>query len=310
VSARHPEIEPFAHGRLDVGDGQSLYWEACGDPAGTPAVVLHGGPGSGCTTEHRRYLDPARYRAVLFDQRGCGRSTPHASDPATSLAPITTRHMVADIERLRAHLEIDRWLVLGTSWGATLALAYAERHPARVSALVLAAVTMTRRSEIGWLYHGVAPHFPAAFERFRAGHEGDLVDAYARLLEDPDPATRAHAADEWSRWELAVVGAAPWPPGWESPAFRLGRARIVTHVFRHGAWLEDDELLRGAGALAGIPGVMVHGRDDLSSRLTTAQELARAWPDGELVTVADAGHGVGEPGMAAAVVAATDRLAG
>jgi proline iminopeptidase len=218
--------------------------------------------------------------------------------------------MVADIERLRAHLGIDRWLVFGTSWGATLALAYAERHPGRVAALVLAAVTMTRRSEIDWLYRGAAPLLPAAFERFRAGHDGDLVEVYARRLEDPDPATRAHAADEWSRWELAVVGEEPWPPAWDSPAFRLARARIVTHVFRHGAWLEDGELLRGAGALAAIPGVMVHGRVDRGSRLATAQELASAWPAGELVVVEEAGHGAGEPGMAAAIVAATNRFAG
>jgi proline iminopeptidase len=306
VTVGFPDIEPFAHGRLDVGDGQRLYWEACGNPGGTPAVVLHGGPGSGCTPAFRRFFDPARYLAVLFDQRGCGRSTPHASDLATALEPITTPAMVADIERLRAHLAIDRWLVLGSSWGSTLALAYAERHPERVSALVLAPPTLTRRSDIDWLYAGVAPHFPAAFERFRAGLDGDLVEAYARLLEDPKTCTRA--ADEWSRWELAVVEAEPWPPGWESPAFRLARARIVTHVFRHGAWLEDDELLRGAGALAGIPGVMVHGRNDLGSRLATSQELATAWPDGELVIVDEAGHGAGEPGMAAAIVAATNRF--
>jgi proline iminopeptidase len=305
---RYPPIEPFAHGRLDAGDGQSLYWEACGSPAGAPAVVLHGGPGSGCKLEHRRLFDPARYRVVLFDQRGCGRSTPHASDPATSLAPITTDAMVADVERLRAHLGIDRWLVFGTSWGATLALAYAEQHPDRVAALILAAVTTTRRSEIDWLYRGVARFFPAEFECFRAGRDGDLVEAYARELNDPDPTVRRRAADAWSRWELAVVGAEPWPPGWESPAFRLGRARIVTHVFRHGAWLEEGSLLRDAGVLAGIPGVLIHGRLDLGSPLATAWELTRAWPDGELVVVDGAGHGTTEPGMAATIVAATDRL--
>jgi proline iminopeptidase len=309
VSPLYPDIEPFRSGRLDAGDGQSLYWEACGTAAATPAVVLHGGPGSGCTPEHRRFFDPARYSVVLLDQRGCGRSTPPASDPGTSLAPITTAAMVADLERLRAHLGIDRWLVFGTSWGATLALAYAERYPQRVAALVLAAVTTTRRSEIDWLYRGVARFLPAEYERFRAGRDGDLVEVYARLLHDPDPAVRAAAADAWSRWELAVVGADPWPPGWGSPAFRLGRARIVTHVFRHAAWLEDDALLRGAAALAGIPGVMVHGRLDLGSPLTTAWELAAAWPDGELQVVDGAGHGAGEPGMAAAVVAATDRFA-
>jgi proline iminopeptidase len=304
----YPPTEPFAQGRLDTGDGQSLYWEASGNPAGVPAVVLHGGPGSGSTPAHRRLFDPARYRVVQLDQRGSGRSTPHAGDPATSLGPITTAAMVADVERLRVHLAIDRWLVFGTSWGATLGLAYAQRHPDRVSALVLAAVTMTRRAEIDWLYRGVARFFPAEFERFRAGCDGDLVEAYARRLNDPDPAARAEAADAWSRWELAVAGADPWPPGWASPAFRLGRARIVTHVFRHGAWLEEGALLRGAGALTGIPGVMVHGRLDLGSPLATAWELARAWPDGELVVVDGAGHGAGEPGMAAAIVAATERL--
>jgi proline iminopeptidase len=309
VSPLHPAVEPFAHGRLDAGGGQSLYWEAGGNPAGIPAVVLHGGPGSGYSAEHRRFFDPARYRVLLLDQRGCGRSTPSASDPATPLEPITTAHMVADVERLRAQLEIDRWVVLGTSWGATLALAYAERHPRRVAALVLAAVTMTRRSEIDWLYRGVARFLPAEFERFRAGRDGDLVEAYARLLDDPDPAVRQRAADEWSRWELATVGADPWPSRWASPAFRLGRARIVTHVFRHGAWLDEGALLRDAGALAGIPGVMIHGRLDLGSPLVTAWELARAWPDGELVVVEGAGHGADEPGMAAAIVAATGRFA-
>jgi proline iminopeptidase len=296
-------------GRLAVGDGHELHWEVHGPAGGVPCVVLHGGPGSGAGPPWRTLFDPERYRVVLFDQRGCGRSTPHAGDPATSLAPITTAAMVGDIERLRAHLGIDRWLVFGTSWGATLALAYAERHPDRVAALVLAAVTTTRRSELDWLYGGVARFLPAEFARFRGELDGDLVEAYAQLLHDPDPAVRAGAADAWSRWELAVVGADPWPPGWESAAFRFGRARIVTHVFRHAAWLEDDELLRGAGALAGIPGVLVHGRHDLGSPLVTAWELARAWPDGELVVVDGAGHGAAEPGMAAAVVAATNWLA-
>jgi proline iminopeptidase len=293
--------QPHAHGRLDVGDDQTLHWEAYGNPDGAPAVVLHGGPGSGCTPEQRRWFDAARHRVVLFDQRGCGRSTPSAADPATSLAPITTDHMVADVERLRAHLGFDRWLVLGTSWGSTLALAYAQRHPDRVRALVLAPVTMTRRSEIDWLYDGVARFLPAEHERFRAGIEGDLVAAYAERLHDPDAAVRQHAADEFSRWELAVVGALPWPGRWASPAFRYGRARIVTHVFRHGAWLDDGALLRDPG----IPGVLVHGRLDLGSPLATAWELACAWPDGELVVVEDAGHSTG---LDAAILAATGRL--
>jgi proline iminopeptidase len=307
-----PNAEPFAEGRLDVGDGQRLYWEASGDPAGKPAVFLHGGPGSGCTAEQRRFFDPAAYRIVLFDQRGCGRSTPSAADPATDLAVNTTWHLVADIERLREHLGIERWLVAGLSWGVTLALAYAEAHPVRVSELVLVAVTMSRRSELDWLFRDVAPLFPAEWERFRAGAPdgGDLVDGYHRLLHDPDPAVRARAADDWSAWELALMANEPdpeWPEQWRDPAFRYARARIVTHYFRHAGWLDDGALLRGADALAGIPGTMVHGRLDLGSPLATAWELARAWPDGELVVVEGAGHSA--TAMAEQVVAATARYA-
>ena len=313
MSALYPEVEPNARGRLDVGDGQRVYWEACGHPEGTPAVVLHGGPGSGCTPEQRRFFDPAAYRVVLLDQRGCGRSTPHASDPAVGLEHNTTWHLVADLERVREHLEIDRWLVFGTSWGVTLALAYAERHPDRVRALVLAGVGTTRRAEIDWLYRGSAALFPVAFARFRAGvpaaeRDGDLVAAYHRLLQAPDPAVRARAADEWSAWELTQVGVETrWPPRWDDPAFRLGRARIVTHFFVHGAWLEPDQLLRGAAALDGIPGVMVQGALDVAAPLDGARRLDRAWPDGELVVVEEGGHDPGS--LAAEIVAATDRLA-
>jgi proline iminopeptidase len=308
----YPAVEPFAMGRLDVGDGQRVYWEASGNPAGKPALFLHGGPGSGCTAEQRRFFDPAAYRIVLFDQRGCGRSTPSAGDPATDLAVNTTWHLVADIERLRTHLGVERWLLLGVSWGVTLALAYAEANPERVSELVLVGVTMTRRAELDWLYRGVAPLFPAAWERFRAGapDDGDLIEAYRRLLHDPDPRVRARAADDWSAWELAVASGEPdpeWPEEWRDPAFRYTRARLVTHYFRHAAWLEEGALLRDAGALAGIPGTMVHGRLDLGSPLGTAWELARAWPDGELVVVEGAGHSAA--GMAGEVVAATSRYA-
>jgi proline iminopeptidase len=287
--------------RLDAGDGQELYWEAWGAPEGAPAVVLHGGPGSGCVAGQRHWFDLTRHRVVLLDQRGAGRSTPSASDPATSLAPITTDAMVADLERLRAHLGVERWLVLGTSWGSTLALAYAARHRERVQALVLAPATMTRRSEIDWLYRGVGRHFPAAYERFRAGIDDDVLTAYAERLHDPDPAVREHAADEFSRWELAVVGARPWPGRWASPAFRYGRARIVTHVFRHAAWLEEGALLRDPG----VPGVLVHGRRDLASPLAVAEELAGVWPDGELVVVDEGGHA---DRLDPAIRAATGRL--
>ena len=313
MSEVYPEIEPYDQGMLDVGDGNLLYWETCGNPHGKPAVVLHGGPGSGCSTGVRRYFDPHAYRIVLFDQRGCGRSTPHASDPRTDLSVNTTEHLLADIERLRKHLGIDRWLLFGGSWGSTLGLAYAERNRQQVTEIVLAGVTTTRRSEIDWLYRGVAPLFPAQWARFRAGvlpadRDGDLVEAYYRLLQAPDLATRAKAAQEWCEWESALVSVDPdaMPePRRLQPDFQMAFARIVTHYFHHNAWLEDGIILRDAGALAGIPGVMVQGRLDLGAPLVTAWELAQAWPDGELVIVNGAGHSTRDPGMSEAVIAAT-----
>jgi proline iminopeptidase len=302
---------------LDGGDGNRIYWEVCGNPHGKPAVVLHGGPGSGCSTGIRRYFDPSAYRIVLFDQRGCGRSTPHASEPGIDLSANTTEHLLGDIERLRQHLGIDRWLVYGGSWGSTLALAYAERNPHRVTGMVLAGVTTTRRSEIDWLYHGLSRFFPDEWARFRDGvpepeRDGDLVEAYHRLLLDPDPAVCARAASDWCEWEMAIASLHPEHkrhPRYERPEFRLAFARIVTHYFRHNAWLEDGVLLREAGALAGIPGIMVHGRLDLEAPLVTAWALARAWPACELVVVGGAGHDARDPGMGDAVVAATDRFA-
>ncbi len=290
-----------------------MAWEVAGSPDGAPAVVLHGGPGSGSTLALRRFLDPSAYRIVCYDQRGCGRSTPHAGDPTTDLASNTTAHLVDDLERLREHLGIGRWLVLGFSWGSTLALAYAQRHPGRVAAVVLGGVTMTRRSEIAWLYRGVAPLFPEEWQRFVQGvpepeRDGDLVEAYHRLLHAPDPDVRARAAHDWTAWEWALSSEEPLPARWRDPRFQLGRARIVTHYFRHAAWLEEGALLRGAAALAGIPAVLVHGRFDLGSPLATAWELHRAWPGSELVVVPGAGHAAGQPAMAAAIVAATDRF--
>jgi proline iminopeptidase len=203
-SALYPEIEPYEHGTLDVGDGNLIYWEQCGRPDGKPAVVFHGGPGAGCTPGSRRLFDPDAYRIVLFDQRGSGRSTPHAADFDTDLSTNTTWHLLADIERLRDHLDIERWLFFGGSWGATLAILYAEQHPDRVTELVLAAVTNTNRRELDWMYRGcVAPVFPEEWERFRqvvpeADRDGDLLESYYRLLDDPDPEVRRRAADEWS----------------------------------------------------------------------------------------------------------------
>ncbi|MEU3184533.1 prolyl aminopeptidase [Streptomyces sp. NPDC006923] len=295
----YPPIEPYDQGMLDVGDGHRIHWEVCGNPDGKPALVVHGGPGSGRKPHSRRYFDPERYRVVLFDQRNCGRSTPHAADPTADLRHNTTRHLIADMERLRTLLGIDRWLLHGGSWGSTLILAYAERHPEHVSEIVIASVTMTRRSEIDWLYRGAGRIFPEEWERFRAGvpedeRDGDLLAAYARLMESPDPAVRERATADWCAWEDAVLSQEPNGPAHpysdRPPAARQALVRICAHYFSHGAWLAEGALLRGADRLAEIPGVLIHGRFDLGSTLGTAWELARAWPDARLVVVEDAGH--------------------
>ncbi|WP_214412617.1 prolyl aminopeptidase [Sphaerisporangium fuscum] len=318
MTGLYPPIEPYDHGMLDVGDGNHVYWETCGNPDGKPALVVHGGPGSGRGTGARRFFDPDRYRIVLFDQRGCGRSTPHASDPATDMSTNTTAHLMADMELLREHLGIDRWLLCGGSWGSTLILAYAERHPERVSEIVVNGVTTTRRSEIDWLYRGVGRYFPEQWERFREGvpepdRDGDLVAAYAGLMEDPDPAVREKAAIDWCTWEDAVISLEPngKPNAYSDrpPAALLAFVRICAHYFAHGAWLEEGVLLRDAGRLAGIPGVLVHGRLDLSSPLDTAWHLSRAWEDAELVVVDDSGH-TGSDAMRGEVRRALDRFAG
>lgn len=314
--ALYPPIEPHDHGLLDVGDGNQVHWEVCGRRDGQPVVVLHGGPGSGCTSVMRRYFDPAAFRIVLFDQRGCGRSTPHASDPATDLSVNTTAHLLTDIERVRRHLGIDRWMVFGNSWGSTLGLVYAERHPDRVSGVVLAGVTTTRPSEIDWLYRGAARFFPAEWARFRdalpvADRDGDLLETHHQLLGDPDPEIRVAAAEAFSAWEWALTTTDPdarRPARWEDPSFLVGRARVVTHYFRHHAWLDDGAVLRDAAALAHIRGVLVHGRWDFGAPLAIAWELAQVWPAAELVVVDVAGHSTGDAGMADAIVAATDRM--
>ena len=313
----YPLATPNHTGMLDVGDGQSIYYEVSGNPDGLPAVGLHGGPGSGLSPRMRGFFDPGRYRIILFDQRGCGRSAPSAADPATDLGANTTQHLIADMEKLREHLGIERWLVLGHSWGATLGLAYAEAHPERTSALVLIGVTMTRQREIDWLYRDLAPLFPAEWAAFRDGvladrRDGDLVAAYGDLLHDPDAAVRDNAARAFHAWDSVSVSGItdPAPADAAEARRRYGRARLVTHYFRHAAWLEPDQLLRHADRLANIPGVMVQGRLDLQAPLETAWLLSRAWPRGELVIVGDAGHSTAEAGIGAAIIAATDRLAG
>ena len=308
--------EPHAQGMLDVGDGQQVSWEVSGHPKGKPAVLLHGGPGSGSYPGQRRWFDPAAYRIVQFDQRGCGRSTPSASDPQTDLSSNTTHHLIADMERLRQHLEIDRWLVCGASWGVTLGLAYAERHSERVTEAVFLSVTMTRPIDVHWLYHEAGRFFPAEWVRFRAGvpkseRDGDLVAAYNRLLnEQPDVALRESAAKNWCDWEDAVVSLDEgWKPNarYADPAFRMTFARLCAHYFTHAAWLDTNELLSNANRLAGIPGVLVHGRFDLGGRPDVPWLLAQAWPGSELHLVRT-GH-VGGNELLEPLIAATDRFA-
>lgn len=300
MTGLHPPIEPHESGMLAVGDGNLVYWEVSGNPEGKPALVVHGGPGSGCSPAPRpSSFDPERYRVIRFDQRGCGRSTPHASDPATDMRHNTTHHLIADMERLRAHLGIERWLLYGGSWGSTLILAYAGQYRQRVSEIVIVGVTTTRRSEIDWLYRGVGRFFPEAWERFRdgvpeAGRDGDLVAAYARLMDHPGTQVRTKAATDWLTWEDAVISAEPngKPNAYSNrplPA-QLAFVRICSHYFAHGAWLEEGALLRDAGLLAGIPGVLIHGRLDLGCPLDTAWELTKAWPDAELIVISDSGH--------------------
>ncbi len=317
MAGLYPPIEPYVSGLLDVGDGQRIWWEACGNPAGKPALVLHGGPGSGCTPGMRRLFDPARYRIILFDQRGSGRSLPHASNPAVDLAANTTTNLLADIEALRIHLGVGRWVLFGGSWGSTLALAYAQQRPDRVEAIVLSHVALTRPADIHWLYHGVGRYFPEAWERFRAGAgvsdpAANLVHAYRDLLTSPDPAVREKAALDWCDWEAAVISIDPKlvrPARYEDPSFVMVFARIVTWYFSHDAWLEEDQLLRDADRLAGIPGVLVHGRLDLGAPLEGPFALHRAWPGSKVVVVENAGHETQTPGMNEAAVEALDRFA-
>jgi proline iminopeptidase len=315
VPEPYPPIEPYETGMLDVGDGNRVFWETLGNPDGKPALVVHGGPGSGSSRSSPRAFHPERYRVVQFDQRGCGRSTPHASDPATDMSANTTEHLIADMELLREQLGIERWLLFGGSWGSTLILAYAERHPRRVTEIVLIGVTTGRHSEIEWLYGGVGRYFPEAWDRFREGAglaagDDDIVGAYAHLVEDPDPDVRAKATDDWLEWEDAVVSleGSGRPYGGRPPVARVALVRICSHYASNFAWLEQDALLRDAGRLAGIPAVLIHGRLDLGAPLRNAWELARLWPDAQLVVVDSSGH-TGNDEMRERVIEAVDRFA-
>jgi proline iminopeptidase len=319
MEAPYPPIEPYATGMLDVGDGQAIYWEASGNPDGKAAVALHGGPGSGLSAGRRRRFDQADYRLIQLDQRGCGRSTPHAGDWSTDLATNTTNHLIADLERLREHLGVERWLVWGGSWGVTLGLAYAERYPERVSEMILLSITNTRRSDVHWFAHETGRYFPEEWARFRNGvpeaeRDGDLVAAYDRLLNGPGVSVerRLEAARDWIAWEDAILsleeGYVVPNPRYADERFMIAFARLVTHYFSNAAFLEDDELVRNAGRLTGIPALLVHGRLDLSGPPDVAWRLARAWPDAELHFVAG-GH-TGDDEMERLWLDATRRYAG
>ena len=313
----YPEIEPYDSGMLDVGDGQHLYWEASGNPKGKPVVFLHGGPGGEVSPRHRRAFDPEKYRIILFDQRGAGKSRPHASDPGYNLAVNTTWHLVADIERLREHIGVEQWQVFGGSWGSTLALAYAQTHPTRVTELVLRGIFTLRKSELDWFYEGPAGQiFPDVWEQFEAqipvAERGSFIQAYHRRLNDPDPAVHEPAAVAWSTWESSAITLLPHPEIVETftnPHFALAFARIENHYFVNKGWMEDGQLLANAHLLRDIPTVIVQGRYDICTPPVTAWDLHRALPEAEFILVPDAGHSFDEPGILSALIEATDRFA-
>ena len=302
-----PMIEPYESGVLDVGDGNHIYWETCGNPQGKPVLNVHGGPGAGTSTGPRRAFDPARCRIIIFDQRGCGRSTPSAADPDTDMSVNTTHHLVADMERLRIHLGVERWLLHGGSWGSTLILAYAEQHPDRVSEVIIIGATTTRRSEVDWLYHGVARFFPRQWQAFisavpeaaapadaASGDIRPVLAAYAARMADPDPAVRSQAASAWVAWEDAVISLeSNGKPGAYSAIVGRDRdafVRICANYFANGAWLNEGVLLRDASRLPSVPAVIIHGNFDLGCPADTAYALHDRWPGSRLIAVDDSGH--------------------
>lgn len=302
--------------RLAVGDGHEIAFAVHGTPHGEPAIVLHGGPGSGRSASALDLFHLGRWRVVLFDQRGAGESTPHAGEPAVDLSAVTTAHLVADIERLRTRLGVERWLVVGGSWGATLALSYAQACPGRVSGVVLHAVTTTSREEVDWITRGVGRYFPEEHARFaaavpEAGADGDLVAAFHRRLADPDPAVHAPAAEAWCAWDRlqgVLDPRAPPHPRWSDPRFRLAFARLVTHFWHHAGFHDEGALLAGCGRLDGTPAVLIHGRLDLGSPPVTAWRVHHAWPGSRLEIVEGVGHEGGAEGFRARTRAAIATL--
>jgi proline iminopeptidase len=309
----YPEIDARSTGRLRVSDVHEIYYEESGNPNGKPVVFLHGGPGGGTEAKYRRFFDPDRYRIVLFDQRGCGKSTPHAS-----LVDNTTWHLVSDIEALRKHLGIAKWQVFGGSWGSTLALAYAETHPEAVSELVLRGIFLLRKQEIDWFYQrGCSAIFPDAWEQYLApipdAERGDLLAAYHRRLTSDDPAVQIEAAKAWSIWEGSTSRLYVDPSlvaRFGADQFAIAFARIECHYFMNRGFFDaDDQLLRNVSRIRNIPAVIVQGRYDVVCPMESAWALHRAWPEAEFVIVPDAGHSALEPGTTRALVAATDRFA-
>jgi proline iminopeptidase len=309
----YPPIEPYESGMLDVGDGHFIHFERCGTRGGKPAVLLHGGPGGGLSPQHRQLFDPDRYDVMLFDQRGCGRSTPHAG-----LEMNTTWHLVADIERLREVAGVQKWLVFGGSWGSTLALAYAETHPGRVSELVLRGIYTVTRAELRWYYQfGVSEMFPEKWERFQApipeAERGDMIAAYRKRLTSDDLATQIDAARAWSVWEGETITLLPDPQlaaSHDDGHFALAFARLENHYFVHHCWLEEGQLLRDAHRLRGIPGTIIQGRYDMPCPARYAYALHRAWPEAGFHLIEGAGHAYSEPGILDRLIWATDYYAG
>jgi proline iminopeptidase len=309
----YPEIEPFETGFLDTGEGHLVYWERVGTKGAKPAVFLHGGPGGGFSARHRRLFDPARYDLILFDQRGCGRSTPFAS-----LENNTTWHLVADIERLREMMGVEKWLVFGGSWGSTLALAYAQTHTERVSELVVRGIYMLSKAELDWYYQfGVSEMFPEKWEGFLApipeAERGDMVAAYRRRLVGEDREEQLRCAKAWSLWEGETITLLPEPEtsgAFHVADYALAFARIENHYFTHAGWLEEGQLLRDARLLADIPGTIVHGRYDMPCPMRYAWLLHKAWPKADFHMIEGAGHAYSEPGILDRLIRATDNYAG
>ena len=308
-----PALEPYRRGRLKVSALHTVYFEECGNPAGRPLVFLHGGPGGGCEPAQRRYFDPRKWRIVLFDQRGCGRSRPHAE-----LRENTTWDLVADIERLRVHLGIEQWLVFGGSWGSTLALAYAQSHPTRVRAMVLRGIFLLRAAEVAWFYQeGASQLYPDAWEAYVEAipkrERGDLLGAYYKRLTSRDAQVRRKAARAWSVWEASTSKLVSDPnlvKKFGRGRFAEAFARIEAHYFvNRGFFARDDQLLRNVHRIRQIPSVIVQGRYDVVCPMRSAWDLHRAWPQAELIVVPDAGHSMSEAGIRSALVASTDRLA-